>query len=245
MRNHCRPSNRQNRYCLTDWTASRCLSRRLFQKIVTAGTFGITPQRCALKKWKANGFKVGPNYAKPVADVAPEWIDAGDMRISSEPTDAAHWWMVFSDRILTELILEAYDQNLTLREAGMRVLEARAQRGVAAGNLFPQAQSIDGSYSRSLVSRNTANTPPTVNRSFDNWATSGSLLWEVDFWGRFRRAVEAADADLDASVENYDDVLTCLLAEVAATYVNIRTIQQRLEYARQNIESQRGSFEDR
>jgi NodT family efflux transporter outer membrane factor (OMF) lipoprotein len=220
---------------------NRELASRIFLPMILL--LVVFSNGCALKKWKANGFKVGPNYGKPVADVAPEWIDAGDMRISSEPTDAAHWWMVFNDRILTELILEAYDQNLTLREAGMRVLEARAQRGVAAGNLFPQAQSIDGSYSRSLVSRNTANTPPTVNRSFDNWATSGSLLWEVDFWGRFRRAVEAADADLDASAENYDDVLTSLLAEVAATYVDIRTLQQRLEYARQNIESQRGSFE--
>lgn len=197
---------------------------------------------CGLKQWKANGFKVGPNYCKPVAEVAPDWIDATDQRISTGPTDASYWWLVFDDPILNALVMEAYDQNLTLREAGMRVLEAQARRGVAAGNLFPQVQSVDGSYSRSLLSTNTANTPATINRSFDNWATTGGLLWELDFWGRFRRAVEAADANLDASVEGYDDVLTSLIAEVAATYVNIRTLQQRLKYANANVKIQEGSL---
>jgi NodT family efflux transporter outer membrane factor (OMF) lipoprotein len=63
--------------------------------------------------------------------------------------------------------------------------------------------------------------------------------WELDFWGRFRRAVEAADAELDASVENYDDVLVVLLSDVAASYVEYRTFQQRLAYARANVEIQR------
>ncbi len=124
----------------------------------------------------------------------------------------------------------------------MRVLQSRAQRGVAAGNLFPQSQTINGEYSRNLLSLNTANSGPGVNRSFDNWANSGSLIWEMDFWGRFRRAIEAADADLDASVENYDDILTCLLAEVATAYVNIRTTQQQLRYATANIKTQQGSL---
>ena len=210
--------------------------------ITTICIFSLASSGCSLKEWHKNGFKLGPNYCKPVAEVAPDWIDAADERISPECTDGSNWWLVFNDPILNELIVEAYDQNLSLREAGMRVLEARAQRGVTAGNLFPQSQSIDASYSRNLLSKNMANTPPTVDRAYNNWATSGSLLWELDFWGRFRRAVEAADADLDASVENYDDVLTCLLAEVGETYVNIRTIQQRLQYARDNIILQQGNL---
>ena len=151
---------------------------------------------------------------------------------------------MFNDPVLNNLVQVAYSQNLSLREAGVRVLEARAQRGVAAGNLFPQSQNINGSYARNMVSTRAANVPalPFFNRTFDNWAFSGDLLWEVDFWGRFRRAVEAADANLDASVENYDDVLVILLADVAATYTNIRTLQQRLEYARQNVEIQQGSL---
>ena len=68
---------------------------------------------CGLKQWKANGFKVGPNYCKPVAEVAPDWIDATDQRISTGPTDASYWWLVFDDPILNALVMEAYDQNLT------------------------------------------------------------------------------------------------------------------------------------
>ena len=63
--------------------------------------------------------------------------------------------------------------------------------------------------------------------------------WELDFWGRYRRAIEAADAELDASVENYDDVLVVLLSDVASNYVQYRTFEQRLAYARANVEIQR------
>ena len=195
------------------------------------------------RDWVRNGFKVGPEYCKPAAPVAEDWIDSDDERVSSNTAQTADWWLTFNDPVLNNLVQASYAQNLTLREAGMRVLEARAQRGVAAGNLFPQSQNINGNYARSLASVRTANTPPTINRSFDNWAVSGDLLWEVDFWGRFRRAVEAADASLDASVENYDDVLVSLVAEVAATYTNIRTLQQRLAYANQNVKIQQGSLE--
>lgn len=220
------------------------MSNRVIFNRLTVMTLALTVVAmtgCSLKQWRENGFKVGPNYAKPVANVAPDWIDATDARVRSDATDGANWWLVFNDPVLNDLISQANAQNLSLREAGMRVLEAKAQRGVAAGNLFPQSQTIDSSYTRNLIS-NTSNPPTAVNRSFDNWASSGSLVWEMDFWGRFRRAVEAADADLDASVENYDDVLTCLLAEVAATYVNIRTIQQRLDYTLENVEIQQGSL---
>src|SRR5437868_9460925 len=84
-----------------------------------------------------NGFKVGPNYGRPPAPVAPQWIDASDQRIRSETDDISQWWTVFNDPVLNELTQSAYQQNLTLREAGFRVLEARAQRGIAVGMFFP------------------------------------------------------------------------------------------------------------
>ncbi len=82
--------------------------------------------------------------------------------------------------------------------------------------------------------------PPSLN--YDEWTVGTSLAWELDFWGRFRRAIESADATLDASVENYDDVLVLLLAEVAQQYTDLRTAEQRLEYARKNVEDQRKSL---
>ena len=197
----------------------------------------------SLHDWCRNGLKVGPEYCKPAAPVAADWIDDNDKRINHDQAQTENWWTVFGDPVLNQLVQTAYEQNLTLREAGLRVLEARANRGIAVGNLFPQSQALSAEYARNLDSSNTANLPPGFNRSFDNWTTSGNVLWEVDLWGRFRRAIEAADADLDASVENYDDVLVSLVAEIAATYTNIRTLQKRLDYARANAALQSGSLE--
>ncbi len=109
------------------------------------------------------------------------------------------------------------------------------------GNLFPQSQQAYGDYMRTNLSKNAPNSVlPSFN--YDEWTLGTSLAWELDFWGRFRRAIEAADAHLDASVANYDDVLVLLLAEVAQQYTNLRTAEQRLEYARKNVEDQQKSL---
>lgn len=191
--------------------------------------------------WWRNGLKVGPNYCPPAAPVASQWIDYADPRVKSEEQKLAQWWHIFDDPILNNLVQTAYQQNLTLREAGARILEARALLGIAQGNLFPQEQFAFGEYSRIKLSENVANPAPEV--WFSDWATGLSGSWEIDFWGRYRRAIEAADAELDASVENYDDVLVVLLSDVAAEYVRYRTFQQRLKYARANVDIQRLSFQ--
>jgi NodT family efflux transporter outer membrane factor (OMF) lipoprotein len=193
--------------------------------------------RC--RDWWRNGFKVGPNYCPPAAPVASEWIDYADPRVKSEEEHLGHWWTVFNDPTLNALIQTAYGQNLTLREAGARILEARAQLGIARGNIFPQEQFAFGEYSRIKLSQNVAN--PPLSAWFSEWTFGLSGTWELDFWGRYRRAIEAADAELDASVENYDDVLVILLSDVAANYVQYRTFQQRLVYARANVTIQRAS----
>lgn len=190
---------------------------------------------CGLKNWAHNDFKVGPNYRPFMAPVSEEWIDYADPRIASEEQDLSEWWRSFNDPALDRLIEIAYQQNLSLRVAGARIEEARALRRFAAGTLFPQSQSIDGSYSR-------IKTPAPVSSYFDQWNTDLNLSWELDFWGRYRRAIEAADGELDASVENYDDVLVILLAEVASNYVSYRTFEQRLIYAEGNVTTQSASL---
>src|SRR5262249_10303348 len=197
----------------------------------------------SLAEYINNGFLVGPNYKRPPASVAQHWIDADDIRVRSVPTDDAYWWTVFNDPALNDLVQIAYRQNLTLREAGFRVLAARAQFGIAVGELFPQTQDMNGSYVRRGVSENVANRVATPQRWFSTWDYGFGLAWELDFWGRFRRAIEAADDTLDASVENFDDVLVTLIGDVAATYVQLRTLQQQLAYARQTLELQRQSLE--
>jgi outer membrane protein TolC len=183
-----------------------------------------------------NGFEVGPEYLLPGAPVAEHWIDYNDPRVTSEEVDLSQWWHVFEDPILDGLIEDAGRQNLTLRVAGARIMEARAELGFTEGNLFPQSQGIGGSDTR-------IKTPDPANQFFDQWSTDASFAWELDFWGRFGRAIEAAEAELDASVDEYDDVLVLLYSDVAANYVNYRTFEERLAFSRKNVEMQEASFQ--
>ncbi len=202
----------------------------------------------SLSQYVHNGFKVGPNHATPAAAVADDWLDSSDARLTREPIDCLAWWQIFNDPVLDRVVALAYQQNITLREAGLRVAEAQAQRAVVAGALFPQTQDAFGEYIHTQRSTQTALFPrgavPLGNfalRQFDAWRVGGSLAWELDFWGRFRRAIEAADARLDGSVENYHDALVLLIAEVATAYIDVRTLDQRLDFARNNADLQQES----
>jgi len=202
-----------------------------------------------------NGFKVGPNYSKPQAPVAGDWIQANDPNVQNRHLQ--DWWGVFNDPVLNSLIDTAFDQNLTLRAVGTRVLQARAQQAIAVGSFFPQTQEATGQYGRTGLSRNMANNPTAANpllatlpgsssiptseiptNWYSNWGAGFNMSWELDFWGRFRRAIESADASLDSSVENYDGALVTLLADVAANYVQYRVAQQRIKIARDNVSIQ-------
>ena len=157
--------------------------------------------------------------------------------VDSETGDLSHWWTVFNDPVLNSLVQTAYRQNLTLKDAGYRVLQARAQLGIARGGLFPQTQAMNGDLlspgdqpqlGQSQLRRHSAST------------TSGTygftLSWELDFWGRFRRTIESAGNSMNASVENYDAVLVTLLGDVATAYVQIRTLAARRSSSpRQNV----------
>jgi NodT family efflux transporter outer membrane factor (OMF) lipoprotein len=192
------------------------------------------------REWWNNGCKVGPNYCPPGAAVAESWIDASDPHVrGGEPLNAC-WWTVFGDPTLDQLVAEASQQNLTLKTACFRVLEARAQRGIAAGNLFPQHQEMTASYSRNALSATAFpfNSFQLPSYHFDNWSAGFDASWELDFWGRFRRAVEGADAHLNAQVEGYDNALVLLQAEVASSYIQMRAYEERLELARKNVELQ-------
>jgi NodT family efflux transporter outer membrane factor (OMF) lipoprotein len=196
---------------------------------------------CGLNQWVHNCFKVGPNYSRPPAETASEWIDYRDPRVKSQEQDMSEWWDTFNDPVLNSLIETAYQQNISLRVAGARILGARALRGIAVGNLFPQTQQASGDYSRIKLPDTIANPFPV--HWFQNWDFGFNASWELDFWGRFRRAIEAADAELDASIEDYDNVLVLLLSDVASNYVQYRTFGQRLVYARQNVAIQEKAFQ--
>lgn len=175
-----------------------------------------------------NGFKVGPNYSKPPAPVAEQWIQANDPRTQGPPPRDGDWWEVFQDPVLNSLIVRAYQQNPSLRAIGTRVLQARATQAIVVGNIFPQSQQISGLYQNGTF----AGSP------FHADLTSFNLTWELDFWGKYRRQVESANAALDASVETYDDALVTLLADVATNYVEYRIAQLRIKIAQDNLATQ-------
>jgi NodT family efflux transporter outer membrane factor (OMF) lipoprotein len=207
-----------------------------------------------------NGFKVGPEYSRPPAPYAPEWIQSKEAAVQNRHLQ--DWWVVFEDATLNSLIDTSYGQNLNLRSIGTRVLQARAQQAIAVGNFFPQTQTANASYSRVGLSRNVANNitalGPLLGSSANpatlalvpadetptnwiaQWSTGLNMSWELDFWGRFRRQIESANANLDASVENYDDALVTLFADVATNYVQFRVAQQRIKIARDNVRIQEG-----
>jgi NodT family efflux transporter outer membrane factor (OMF) lipoprotein len=215
--------------------------------VAGAQSSGCTP----FSEYIQNGFKVGPNYTEPPAQVAPRWIDAEDVRVRSVSDDLSQWWRVFNDPILDSLICDAYRQNLTLREAGFRILQARALYGIAVGEIFPQTQNVSGNYTRSATSLaalasgsfgpafDSGSTASLINRYYGELTTNFNLAWELDFWGRFRRAIEAAGADLDASVESYNDVLVTLLGDVATDYIQLRVLQQQIDLLQENARLQR------
>jgi NodT family efflux transporter outer membrane factor (OMF) lipoprotein len=200
-------------------------------------------------------LEVGPDFAAPEAPVAAGWLNAADPRVRMAAPADATWWDAFADPRLSHLIEIAQQQNPTVQIAGVRVLQARAQLGATIGDLYPQKQQVFGEVTHERLSdressrgltRDIAqrsgvrrNLPSLDDNSF--WVTQFGLgaSWELDLWGKFRRAIEGANASLLASVASYDDALVSLAAEVASAYVNIRTFEERLRIAQGNALTQR------
>lgn len=188
------------------------------------------------------GCMLGPDFVKPDAQVAGEWLEADNPKVKRDSTESREWWTAFNDPALNALVQKAYQQNLPLRIAGLRILAARARLGIAIGNFYPQQQGISAEASANRLSENAPNAR-LIDHSHGNYLIGFDAAWELDFWGRFRRGIESADAQFIATVANYDDILVSLTAEVARTYVLIRTFQQRIEIAEDNVRIQQRSLE--
>ena len=142
-------SCRTSRMNLAAPPSHRCAKRFCCSQMLLAVVIATTMTGCAAirsskhyigscKQYVRNGFKVGPEYCKPVAPVADSWIDEYDERVKTELPNYADWWIVFNDPVLDGLMEQAYQQNLDLKSAGLRVLQARYLRAIAVGGLFPQ-----------------------------------------------------------------------------------------------------------
>ena len=191
-----------------------------------------------------SGCAVGPNFTKPEAEVAREWRTQGDPRLSTQAEVDTQWWKSFGDPTLDHLVDLAYRQNLPLQIAGLRIVEARAQLGIFTGQQYPQVQVATGSAAAVGVSENSANVAGigAFDRHYLEYQLGFDAIWELDFWGKYRRGVESGTASLLASVAEYQSSLVSLTAEVARTYVVVRTYEVLLEQARENVKIQEEGF---
>jgi len=185
---------------------------------------------------------VGPDYVRPATETVTQWLEAEDRRLNTTSANDQTWWKSFNDPVLNQLIDRAYLENLNIRIAGVRVLEARAQLGIAIGNIYPQNQQLTGSLSKVHLSERASQA--AFSKIFDYAQTQLGLTasWEIDFWGKFRRAIESADAGFQAAVADYNNALVSLTADVAHAYITIRTLEKRLSIARQNVDTQKESL---
>ena len=191
------------------------------------------------------GCKVGPNYRRPVIHPPDVFRGTG---VDTPPADATSladlkWFEVFKDERLQELIQTALRQNYDLRDAVLRVDAARANLGITRADQFP---SIDVSTDITTLRRST-NGGFLLPFGFESKRTFGSvflnlLSFEVDAWGRLRRATEAVRADLLLAEENRKTVVTTLVSDVAAAYFNLLELDMELEIARRTLATREDSL---
>lgn len=192
------------------------------------------------------GCMVGPNYQRPKVSVSPSFGESADPRLSAEQTNYRDWWKAFNDPVLDRLIARAYRDNLTLQQAGVKVLQARAQLGIAVGEIFPQTQQAIGTVQYNRTSDRAATAAFFKGGGGIEYLQStigAQASWELDFWGRIRRGIQSADASLLATLADYDNTLVTLTADVANNYIALRTAEERIRIAQENIEIQQQTLE--
>ncbi len=186
---------------------------------------------------------VGPDYVRPPTETASQWLEAEDQRLKTTSVNDQDWWKTFNDPILNQLIERAYLSNLGIRVTGLRILEARAQLGIAMGNIYPQNQQLISSLSKIHLSQRASQAAFSQIFDYDQAQLGLTASWEIDFWGKFRRAIESADAQFQAAVADYDNALVSLTADVARAYIIIRTLEKRLNIARLNVDTQKQTLQ--
>ncbi|HEX5939953.1 MAG TPA: TolC family protein [Dehalococcoidia bacterium] len=209
------------------------------RRIATAGA-------CVTLLMSSACTTLGPDYEEPEVAWLNDWqsdlygqIGAPEKQAE---VDLSFWWRLFDDPVLNDLIETARRENPTLRIAGLRILESRAVLGIASSNRYPQLQQLSGAATRAdreLKGGQAADR----NQSYTAYQASFDVGWELDFWGRFRRGIESAEAGFFASITNQRDVQVLLSAQVADLYFAYRTTLLRIAIARENVVIQKRSLE--
>src|SRR5258707_8703029 len=186
------------------------------------------------------GCTVGPNYKRPAANVPGTYRGLAEEEAGkSEPgaLSGQKWWGALQDEQLRSLIRTAVQQNYDVRIAGARILQAQAQLGITRADQFPSVSAGAGiSDSRSPKGKFF----PAFEGSTGQ--VNASAAWELDFWGKFRRATEAARANLVASESARQEVILTLVANVSGAYFQLRALDLELEISKRTLASRRESL---
>lgn len=211
-------------------------SLRFFSLLLVGFSLIVASGCSSLDYWRNNGFKVGPNYCPPSAPVAAEYSPTESAIIRSEQVVDPQWWHVFNDPDLNQLIESMLEQNLTLQQASWRIEESRALLAAQATTILPQQNLATGAYQRN---QNNALGSPV---SSDRWSLGFNSSWELDLWGKIRRNIDASQSQLESSVKEYDFAVVTLVSDVASLYIQLRSLEERIDLAKQNIASFQGSL---
>ena len=184
---------------------------------------------------------LGPDFTPPPAPMHDAWL-GHDKSLYQKTAQKPDWWQVFDDPLLSRLIQQAWQNNPDRLAAMFRIQEARARLGIAKSSLFPQRQTFGMEIMAEKLSEAWPYYDANNSSAFGSFQTGFDAVWEMDIWGRFQRGIEAAQAQLDASMLDHDDILVSLAAEVAVTYIDIRTLQQRRLLAAKNHEVQARTY---
>lgn len=189
---------------------------------------------------------VGPDYIAPTPELPDAWQQQINSKLTEEPgTDLENWWTVFNDTVLNTLITEAKEENINLRIAYSRILEARAELAGVSGKKLPTVGSgITISESKMSDNGSLAQIAPAGGFNPQSLFSVGvNATWEIDVFGRIRRSVEAAGMEYQVSIEDYYDMMVILLADVAMNYMDVRSYQQLILNTEDNVKIQQESLD--
>jgi outer membrane protein, multidrug efflux system len=186
-----------------------------------------------------SGCAVGPNYKRPIANVPSDYRGGMPAQPATASLGNEKWWDVYQDPVLTQLIHTALQQNYDVRIAATRVLEAQAQLGITRANQFPSASVGAGVLSQQNAKTSSVFPAYEVNAGQLNL----SVIWNLDFWGKYRRQTEAARAELLASEWGQQAVISSLVANVATAYFQLRALDAELEIAKRTLGSRQQSLQ--
>ena len=182
---------------------------------------------------------MGPKYKRPAVDVPQEYrAPAPQAAAQASSLGNEQWWQVYQDPVLTQLIHTALAQNYDVRIAAARVLEAQAQVGITRANQLPSA-----AVGANVFSEQNAK----VSNVFPAYQVNGgelnlSVIWNLDFWGKYRRQTEAARAQLLATEWGRRTVISSLVANIATAYFQLRALDSQLEISQRTLASRQESL---